>query len=191
MDPSSNGHDQAAHPHDNPDIRPSGWRGTVPLVLGTCAFLGMALFWIWAFNNRDSIAHPDTFDDPVFVETAEAVCAKRQSIIAGFPLATAVEGPIERGLLIEQGTEQLELMLSELRDLAAPTDPKGADGVAQWLDDYDLYISDRERYTELLANGEDPPFLISGNGQGVRVTDLLTTFAEVNTMASCAPSPDV
>ena len=33
--------------------------------------------------------------------------------------------------------------------------------------------------SDILATGDDPPFLISGNDDGARITDLLTTFAEV------------
>lgn len=154
-------------------------------------FLAMLLFWIYAFSNSDSIAHPDTFDDPVFTERAEALCAERQATISSFPIATAVEGPVERGEVIDLATEQLRLMVDELRELPAPTDPKGAAGVTRWLDDYQLYLDDRDRYAAILATGEDPPFLISGNADGVRVTDLLTTFADVNTMASCGPSADL
>lgn len=196
---STNGHAPAQDPTDqrradqgyDGDTVPAGWRWTFPRALGVVAFLAMAVFWIWAFANRDSIAHPDTFDDPVFTEAAETVCAARQAAIAELPLATTVVDPEERSRLLDQGTEQLVLMIEDLRLLTPPTDPIGAAGVDQWLDDYGLYIQDRRTYADVLATGDDPPFLISGNDQGVRVTDMLGTFAEVNEMASCAPSGDV
>ncbi len=189
MDNSTNGH----HPttdSDSFDGLPTGWRWTLPRALGFLAFLLAVLFWIYVFANGDSIAHPDEFDDPVFVEAAETICAKRQAAIAEFPLATAAEDPVNRGELVALGTEQLALMVTELGELALPTDPKGADGVPQWLADYELYLNDRRRYSSVLATGDDPAFTISGNAQGVRVTDLLRTFAEVNEMDSCAPSGD-
>lgn len=184
MEASTNGQ-QHEEEHDR------GWRGTFARGLGVLAFLAMAGFWIWAFNNRDSIPHPDEFDDPVFVEAAETLCAARQGAIADLPLATAVKDARERSSLVEAGTVELELMVVQLDRLAAPTDPKGAAGVERWLDDYALYLSDRRRYSAVLATGEDPPFTISGNADGVRVTDLLRTFAEVNEMRSCAPAGDV
>jgi hypothetical protein len=190
MDTSTNGH-APKHDHDSLETMPTGWRWSFPRALGAAAFLVMALFWIWAFANRDSIAHPDTFDDPVYVAAAEGVCAPRQANISDLPLATAAENAVERGELLELGTIQLELMVAELGQVALPTDPKGADGVRQWLKDYELFLNDRRVYADILATGEDPPFLISGNDQGVRVTDLLTTFAEVNEMFSCAPSGDI
>jgi len=173
------------------DMVPTGWRSTLPRVLGVIAVLVMAAFWIYVLSNGDSIAHPDEFDDPVYTQAAEEICAVRQAAIGDLPPATAAEDPFERSMLLEQGTEELEAMVAELRDLDPPTDPKGADGVVQWLDDYDLYLGDRHAYAEILAGGDDPPFVISGNDQGVRVTDMLTTFAEVNEMESCAPSGDV
>lgn len=199
MESSTNGHDANSndvgklrhHPHDSLDIAPKGWRHSVPRYIGVGVFLALVSFWVWAFANRDSIAHPDEFDDPVFIQAAEAVCAPRQANIGELPLATAAENAVERGELLELGTAQLELMVAELRTLPLPTDPKGATGVPQWLDDYDLFLNDRRVYADVLATGEDPAFLISGNAQGVRVTDLLTTYAEVNMMDSCAPSGDV
>ncbi len=180
--------DQQASP-DN--LTPTGWRWTLPRVLGFVAFLAMVLFWIYVFANGDSIAHPDTFEDPVFAEAAESVCANRQAAIAELPLATAAVDPAGRSELIDLGTEQLELMLVELDALRPPTDAIGAEGVVQWLKDYELYLNDRRAYSDILAGGDDPAFVLSGNDQGVRVTDMLRTFAEVNKMDSCAPSGDV
>ena len=123
MDSSTNGHAASAsgaasepHDHDVLDTLPTGWRWSLPRILGFAAFLVMLIFWIWAFANRDSIAHPDTFDDPVFVQAANAVCAPRQANIAELPLATAVKNAVERGELLERGTDQLELMVGELGD---------------------------------------------------------------------------
>ena len=189
MDTSTNGH--PAEQDDDNDVLPSGWRLTLPRALGIAAFLAMAIFWIYAFANTNSIAHPDEFDDPVFSEAAESICAERQANIEALPLATVVENPVERADLIDLGTEQLELMVAEVAALDPPTVQQGADGVAAWLVDYELYLSDRNRYSALLRTGEDPAFTISGTADGVRVTDLLNTFAEVNNMRSCAPSGDV
>ncbi len=190
MDAKTNGH----APHDDPggqETVPLGWRWSFPRFLGFAVFLFLVVFWIWAFANRDSIAHPDTFDDPVFVEAAESLCSVRQANIAELPLAGAVENAVERGEVLDLATDQLELMVAELAQIALPTDPKGAAGVPQWLTDYDLFLNDRRVYADILVTGEDPKFLISANDQGVRVTDLLTTFAEVNEMPSCAPSGDI
>lgn len=190
MDASTNGHTVDDDRDSDDDVVPAGFRFTFLRALGLLAFLAMALFWIWAFANRDSIAHPDTFDDPVFTQAAESVCSRYQANIAEFPLATAAEGPAERADLIRQGTAELEAMVAELRTLALPTDAKGNAAVPLWLGDWDLYLSDRATYTETLAAGNDDPFLLSLNANGARVTDALGTFAEVNTMASCSPSGD-
>lgn len=186
---STNGHVPTDRPSE--DTVPTGWRWTLPRALGFSAFLAMAVFWIYAFANTSSVEHPDAFEDPVYSAAAEAICAERQANIAEFPMATSATDPEARGPLIELGTAELELMVAELAALEPPTDPEGADGVIEWLDDYDLYLSDRRAYTEVLARGEDEPFLLSANDQGARVTDMLGTFAEVNNMASCAPAGDV
>lgn len=184
MDASTNGHTA------NEELLAEKFRMTLPRALGFSAFLLMALFWIWVFINTDSIEHPDSFDDPVFTEAAEAICAKRQAAIAELPLATVVESAEERSELVKLGTEQLELMVAEVGQLTPPVDAVGAEGVSRWLIDYELYLNDRRRYADVLATGESPPFTISGTADGVRVTDLLRTFAEVNEMDNCAPSGD-
>jgi len=162
-----------------------------PVALGVAAFLAMAIFWIYAFQNGGSIAHPDEFDDPAFIEQAEAWCAERQAAIAAIPNGATAEDARERSQLVRLGTVELEAMVTGLAELGLPSDPKGAETVPLWLADYEIYLNDRRVYADILATGDDPPFLISGNASGDRVTDGLTTFAEVNNMRSCGPSGDV
>ena len=194
MDATTNGHQndraQADHLLNNPP--PLDRRSKIYRWLGVGAFLVLVVFWIWVFANRGSIAHNDEFNDPTFSAAAEAICSKRQAAIAEIPLATAAKDAIERGQLLERGTAELELMVAELNDLDPPASVEGAAGVEAWLTDYEIYLDDRRRYADILATGEDPPFLISPSAtQNVRVTDLLGTFAEVNRMDNCAPSGDV
>lgn len=189
MDVSTNGHTGPGPEHG--ELAPGGWKSTLVRGLGVLAFLAMVGFWIWAFNNRDSIAHPDTFDDPVYTEAAEGLCAKRQTVIAEIPATISVSDPVARGELVAQRTAQLELMLGDLAALPSPTDPKGADGVVRWLADYDLYLSDLRDYQQALEAGEDPQFLLSATSGGARVTDVIGTYAEVNNMVSCTPKGEI
>ena len=172
-----------------------GERPPVPMsigrVLGIVAFLALIIFWIYVFANRSSVAHPDEFDDPTWLTAAEALCSERQAAIAELPNAASVSGAVERGELVALGTIQLEAMIDELHELGLPSDAKGAETVPKWLDDWELYLQDRRDWSDILLTGDDPPFLISGNDQQVRVTDLLTTYAEVNDMPSCGPAGDV
>lgn len=191
MDVSTNGHPARQHESDEYDSIPAGWRWTLPRALGIAAFFAMALFWIYAFANTGSIAHPDEFEDPTFTEAAEALCAKRQATIAALPLANGMDSLSERAVVVNEGTNELSLMVDELGELPLPTDAKGAAGVTDWLNDYQIFLKDRRDYADKLEQGIDDPFYVSGNADGVRVTNLLTTFAEVNNMASCGPSPDV
>ena len=189
MDPSSNGQQHGDLVED--DGLPTGWRWMLPRGLGVLAALVFLGFWIYVFANGSSIPHPDEFDDPSFVEAAESLCAERQQAIIELGTPAAVENPQERAVLLRAATAELRQMVSELDALGEPADPIGASGVPMWLSDYEIYLQDRDNYAELLEAGEDPAFIISGNAQGVRVTDLLTTFAVVNNMESCGPSGDV
>lgn len=176
------------------ELAPTGEREQVPFTLwraiGIAAFFALVIFWIWVFANRDSISHPDEFADTVWLAEAEALCSVRQGAIAELPNPASVDTAIERGELVALGTAQLQLMLDDIDSLGLPDDAKGSVTVPQWLEDYELYMKNRRDWTEILLTGDDPPFLISGNDQGVRVTNLLSTYAEVNNMPSCAPSPD-
>ena len=187
MDAESNG--------DVPDdfYLPSGWKGNLWRGLGVTAVIGMIVFWIFAFSRTDSVPHADEFDDPAFVEAAVAVCTPRQAAIAELPLATTVDNPFDRAELVDAGTAELQQMIDELAELAPPSDPQAADGVVKWLRDYEVYLDDRRNYSALLNTGESPAFVLSSSADqdGVRVTDLLTTFAEVNEMEVCGPSGDV
>ena len=194
MDSSSNPFDERTHLEE--DVIPTGWRWSVPRALGMLVFLLLIVFWIWVFSNRNSIAHPDEFDDPVFAVAAEAICAPRQLAIAALQNPSAASGPEERSISVAQGTAELEQMLIELAALPLPTDPKGADGVGKWLEDYELFLDDRRAWEQILSEGRDEIFVVSATNSavaddGVRVTNLLRTFAEVNNMPSCAPSADV
>ncbi len=201
MDPSTNGHTVAeqakrnghiGQSHDEAgDVIAPGWRWTLPRVVGASVFLGLAVFWIWVFANRGSIAHPDEFDDPAFAETAEAVCLPYQQRISELKNPTLVETPEERAVLLDQATAELTAMIDELETLSAPADPKGAAAFPRWIADYRIYLDDRTVWGAVLATGDDPPFVVSGNEDGVRVTNRLNTWAEVNLMESCAPSQDV
>ena len=164
---------------------------TVGRVLGVVAFLVIAAWWIYVFANGSSVDHPDDFGDEAWTSRAEAICEARQQAILDLPNAASAESPQARADLVELGTAELELMLRELEALGPPSSELGAEIVPQWLDDYELYLNDRRAWTAILRTGDDPPFLLSGTDEGVRVTDLLTTFAEVNRMESCAPSGDV
>ena len=164
---------------------------TIGRVLGVMAFLAIAAWWIYVFANGSSVEHPDDFDDAAWTARAETVCAAAQQAILDLPNAATVSSPEERAELIEPATVELERMLRELDALGPPATELGAEIVPQWLADYQLYLQDRRDWAAILRSGEDPPFLVSGTDEGVRVTDLLRTFAEVNQMPSCAPSGDV
>ncbi|MEM7092501.1 MAG: hypothetical protein AAF567_05830 [Actinomycetota bacterium] len=176
------------------NLAPVGERPPVPMsiarVLGIVGFLAIVIFWIWVFANRGSIAHPDEFDDAGWVTAAESLCAERQAVIAELPNPATVDGPVERGELVRLGTRELEAMVAGLENLGLPADAQGAETVPQWLTDYEIYLQDRRNWADILVTGDDPPFRLSAGSDGARVTDLLSTFAEVNDMPSCAPSGD-
>ena len=164
---------------------------TLGRVLGVIAFIAITIWWIYVFANGSSVEHPDDFEDASWTADAELICEARQQAILDLPTATSAATPQARADLVDLATAELGRMLREIDALGLPATDKGAQIVPRWLTDYELYLQDRRNWAAVLRTGDDPPFLVSGTADGVRVTDLLTTFAEVNEMPSCAPSGDV
>lgn len=170
---------------------PPGWRWNIARVLAAIVVGAMAIFWIVVFITDPEISHPDEINDPVFSESAEAVCASALERIGELPPAQRAESPEERGVVLDLATDELDTMIRGLSEVEPPEDPEAADIVEQWLADYAVYSTDRRDYAADLRAGLDTDFRISGNDDGVRITDLIDTFAAVNAMESCRPPGDV
>jgi hypothetical protein len=132
----------------------------------------------------------DRLENPGFGVAAEARCAEALRTIDALPSAEESRTPSERADAVESANEELARMLD---DLGART-PSGADGrfVEEWLDDWRLYLDDRERYAEAVRGDADAPFLVSVKpGENRQVTGWIDEFAKANRMPSCQSPGDV
>lgn len=197
---SPNGH----RPDEGDDIHPpagwswSGWRYLAALVV-----IAMVAFWSWAFIFDPSVDHPDDLTSDLaadhpdhiaaveYTTAAEAICAAALDDISALPVASAARDFAERADQIDLGTDRFDQMLDELDALPLPGTEQGDLVMTGWLSDYRVFMEDRRDYADELRSGVDPPFLISGNEEGVRITDLIDTVADVNDMESCRPGADV
>ena len=77
-------------------------------------------------------------------------------------------------------------------DLRALDRPEGEEGtwVAEWLDDWDTHIADRQAWADQLHEGDDGPFVETAR-QGEQISKGIDYFAETNDMPSCATAGDV
>lgn len=156
--------------------------------------VAMLVFWaaIYAYTLRvdeDDIRPPGRMTDRAFATDAEPICAATADRIADLGLPTAVETPAERAALVEAENDLLRSMLADLRALERPSGEEGG-WVAEWLDDWDVHVGDRQRWADDLQQGDDHPFVETARN-GEQISKGIDYFAETNDMPSCATAGDV
>lgn len=132
---------------------------------------------------------PDYLDDRAFPEAAEPVCAATMAEVESFGNGAAVDSMEERADLVDRQDAAFRSMVAELRELPRPSGEQGG-WVADWLDDWETHIADRQAWAEVLHGGDDPPFVETAKGSD-QISEAIDSFAEVNEMPSCATLGDV
>lgn len=155
--------------------------------------IGFVSFWTWAlfFASKESI---NRIEDRAWAERAEAICARanaEREELADYRRIDPDDADMmrERGDLIDRSTDIVERMLDEVVAVG-PSDPKGAEIVPMWEDDYRTYIENRRDYAELTRGGVNEPFRQARAGS-VPITERIQRFAVDNEMRSCAPPRDL
>ncbi len=154
--------------------------------------IGIAAFWIvvWVWTLRAEPADPPGFlDDRAFPAAAQPRCAQAVAAIEALGNAAAVDTIAERAALVDEQDVVLRDLVDDLRELPRPAGEEG-EWVAEWLDDWDVHIGDRERWSARLHEGEDPPFVETAKGND-QVSEAIDYFAETNEMPDCATYNDV
>jgi len=165
--------------------------GVLAVVVSFVGIWGYVMYLTF-FEGR---AEPrDRMADTRFTAAAEATCAESSGVFAGLPFANEVDSPPERGDLLDEGTDELEVMVTRLEGLEPPGDPDEAVAVARWLDDYRTFIQDRREYADAQRDPSseryDRPFAVTDRG-GFQIDVLLDDFAGINDMPSCETPDDV
>ncbi|NNE75174.1 MAG: hypothetical protein HKN26_16025 [Acidimicrobiales bacterium] len=161
----------------------------------TALVLSIVLFWAWAFSGlvnfpwAPSEVNVDEMGDQVLVTRADAACEVAQDRIDVLPRANTVGSPAERADLVVLGNEIIVELLRELRTLTADNadDQFSYD---EWLDDWDIYLSDRERHVERLRTEGDVRFRLTDVGTQ-HLTNGIDGFARVNDMDNCEVPRDL
>ncbi|MFM8521274.1 MAG: hypothetical protein ACKOBK_04075, partial [Acidimicrobiaceae bacterium] len=96
---------------------------------------------------------------------------------------------VERADLIDLATDTIENFVKEFRQ-TLPSDPKGRELVGLWLDDYEIYISDRREYSNNLRAGINEQFAETPI-EGLPISEKIATFAADNEMSYCKPPIDL
>lgn len=156
----------------------------------TVAVLIFVGYWLYVFLPVSNPENPDLLSDAAFGRKAEVLCARAEKRIAELPGAAQADDPEDRSVQVRDSTDVWEELTGELEAIAAEAGEGDYDLISAWLKDWRTYLEDRRGYSQTLAEGEDPPFLISTR-RGRGVTEYISAFAEANGMPSCATPDDV
>lgn len=165
--------------------------GVLAVVVGCVGIWGYVMYLTF-FEGR---AEPrDRLGDTRFTAAAEETCAESTAFFESLPFANEVDSPEERADLLDEGSDELEVMVTRLEGLVAPRDADEAVAVERWLDDYRTFIQDRREYADAQRDPSseryDQPFAVTDRG-GFQIDVLLDDFALVNDMGSCETPDDV
>ena len=190
------------------ETMPSPGRSRLRLLgkwLGGLFVAGSFVFWAWAFSPWARTENPGRLDDRAFVQWADQRCARAHTAIDALPTARQAASRQERADQVDRGTDEVEALAADLRlraeaSLSTSTEgdePSDAFLVGAWLDDWDVYISDRLSHSARLrtADEETPDrelrFLLVDMTEGSTYTERMDGFARLNNMDNCQIPGDV
>lgn len=152
--------------------------------------LGLVGMWVYALGPWARQDPPGRLDDAAFAERAEPVCAAALDELAEVPQAYETTTPEQRAAAIDETNVILSGMIAELRSFA-PRSGVDAERVGDWLDDWEVYIDDRQALADQLATGVDARLHETARGDD-HISEALDFFAETaNGMPSCATPNDL
>jgi hypothetical protein len=157
---------------------------------------GFAVFWIWAlfFASKEAV---NKIGDREWAARAEQICtvAKAERLeLTDFTRIDPRDPDMRDQVLtladnLDRATDILEEMLNDIMAVA-PSDPKGAQIVPLWEQDYRVYLADRRRFTDDVRAGSTESFAETAV-EGIPISDKIETFAGDNEMPTCAPPYDM
>ncbi len=160
--------------------------GQALIALIICALIAMWVY-AWVFAPR---GHPDRLTDQAWTDRAEERCAVATELVSSIRLE--VVDPQQRADDVDAVTDALAAFVTDLRaDL--PSDADGGDDIdkaTRWLDDYEIYLQDRRRFTAGLREDQTTRFVVTAK-EDRQITRVLDLFADVNGMQSCMTPSDV
>ncbi|MXW98143.1 MAG: hypothetical protein F4Y05_09090 [Acidimicrobiaceae bacterium] len=173
--------------------------------LGGLFIVGSFVFWAWAFSPWARTENPARLDNRGFAQWADQRCAEAQTVIAALPTARQADSRAERAEQVDQGTDEVEALVDDLRlraqaSLSDSTDgdgPPDAALVGDWLADWDVYVLDRRNHSDRLRTAdEDTPdrelrFLLVDMTEGSTYTERMDGFSRLNNMDNCQVPGDV
>lgn len=149
--------------------------------------------WIYGlfFASKESI---NKFNDRQWAQNAQARCliaAQQRLDFADYRLVDdlGTDALTQRAVIVDKATDTIASFVNEFRH-SLPADAKGVELVGRWLDDYEIYISDRRSFANDLRDGLNLQFSETPL-KGLPLSEKIATFAEDNQMSYCKPPRDL
>jgi len=175
-----------------PDNEPISSRRRVGYFLTLFAVLLLMGGWIYLLFVYDPGLMIDELSDQTFPIQAEKICAASLAQTQKLPVANLASNPIERAATVEKSNIIFREMIQNLRPIAPKQPQEIADGVQEWLNDWETYIGNREEYVQNLRKDPEARFLETTKGTSTKgITRAINGFAQVNRMESCSTPADL
>jgi hypothetical protein len=174
---------------DAPDDgdRPSR-RWTWPRITAAIVVAGLIVFWVYIFAAADDYHPAGYLTDRTFPKAAEPVCAASMRRLDALPPAHSAKNALVRADTVDRADDILRDMQRRLHAVVPNT--KDAKYIDQWIDDWSIFISDRDKYAANLRTDPSSEYLVTQK-YGSQISESLDNYADVNTMPSCDTPNDV
>lgn len=170
---------------DNPPRRFIVW-------ITLAAVTALAIGWIYVLFIYRPEYLIDELPDRTFPTEAEQVCASAMARYELLPKAQAATSADERADVVAQSNVIFTDMVDGLRQQVDTVPLADRPGVSEWVEDWAVYITNRERYVEALRDDSEARFLETPKGRKTKgVTQAINSFAQVNRMESCVTPGDL
>lgn len=160
--------------------------------IAATAFVLFALgFWIYAFSPwaRERFVAVDGLSDFALRDRIELRCAAALDSIDELPSARSANSPTERADNLDDVNAALTAMVNDIRGFDGGTvDDQRLIGL--WMDDWTIYMTDRDVHVDRLREGEDVRFL-NTEADGVFIAERMNGFARRNELDSCETPGDL
>jgi hypothetical protein len=161
---------------------------TWPRAIAVLVVLGFAAFWAYLFAVGGSYKPAGYLTDRTFPVAAEKICKASMAQLDALPPAHTAKNADVRAHTIDQADAILRDMQRQLRGIVPAT--KDAHFIGQWVDDWSIFISDRDTYAANLRKDPHAEYLVTQK-YGAQISESLDNYADVNKMPSCETPGDV
>lgn len=181
-------------PHRGPVDEDDAGRpfGGYTMWISIAAVLALLGGWVYVLFVYDPGLLIDELPDTTFPNRAEQICAVAREQFDKLPMAQTARNASERADTVARSNVIFANMITELRGELDTVPEAQRDGVTEWVDDWAVYLGNRERYVENLRADENARFLESTKGKETKgITQAINSFAQVNRMESCSTPGDL